>query len=564
MIDYANSELYNVDSTYKQIVITYDTGEITNSDLHFESFELEESICSEPNLHFGCCESAKLTFKVRNPFESMKNKDIVVRNILNKDNENPFQIGKYKVYSDVPSADRSHRVVTAYDKLYEIQNEDVTEWYESLFPNGDEKIPLKEFRNAFISHFGLEEEEIDLVNDSMLVMKTISGTGITGKMVISAICEINGCFGNIGRNGKFRYVYLPEKSAELYPANDLYPSDDLYPLGTNAIEFSRRRYKGSPTYEDYLVQKISKLQIRMEENDIGVTVGEGDNTYVIQDNFLVYGMSTEELTPIAENILNAIKVVEYRPCSVKAIGSPCLEVGDLIRINTKTINIDSYVLRRVLSGIQVLTDAYSATGEEKYTLVENGTSAEIRKLKAQSNVFTRTIEETRSEISKVETTLKDNYSTTTEMNLAIEKSAEGITETISKTYTTQDAFDEAVKSLQDQIDGTLGNYSGSEVPTLDNYPANEWTTDLLKDAAIGSLYFVNSEGGDYAGFTYRFEKLSDGTYQWALLKDTEVTQALKELEDLKKNLSENYSTTVEMTSAIEKSATSVKTEVSKT
>ena len=123
---------------------------------------------------------------------------------------------------------------------------------------------------------------------------------------------------------------------------------------------------------------------------------------------------------------------------------------------------------------------------------------------------------------------------------------------------------EVVGGLQDQIDGTLGNYSGTEVPTLDNYPANEWTTDLLKDAAIGSLYFVNSEGGDYAGFTYRFEKLSDGTYQWALLKDTEVTQALKELEDLKKNLSENYSTTVEMTSAIEKSATSVKTEVSKT
>ena len=424
MIDYINSDLYNQEGVYKQLVIAYDEGEITNSDLHIESFELEESLCSEQNLKFGCCESAKVSFKIRNPFDSLKEKEIVIKNILNRDTENPLQFGKYKVASDVPSSDRSYRIITAYDKMYEIQNADVTEWYENIFSaqieGAEPQITLKEFRKSFISHFGLEEEEIDLVNDSMLVMKTISGTGITGKMVISAICEINGCFGNIGRNGKFRYVYLPEKSAELYPANDLYPSDDLYPLGTNAIEFSRRRYKGSPTYEDYKVQKITQLQIRMEENDIGVVVGEGDNTYVIQDNFLVYGMSTEELTPIAENILNAIKVVEYRPCSVKAIGSPCLEVGDLIRINTKTINIDSYVLRRVLSGIQVLTDAYSATGEEKYTLVENGTSAEIRKLKAQSNVFTRTIEETRSEISKVETTLKDNYSTTTEMNLAIE------------------------------------------------------------------------------------------------------------------------------------------------
>lgn len=406
MIDYINSDLYNNDSTYKQIVMSFDEGEITNSDLHFESFELEESLCSEQILNFGSCESAKLTFKIRNPFVSLKDKVLTVKNILNRDVENPFQFGVYKVESDVPSADRSFRTVTAYDKMYEIQNADVTEWYESMFATEVEgtevKIPLKDFRNAFISHFGLEEEEISLVNDSMLISKTMSGTGITGKMVISAICEINGCFGNIGRNGKFRYVYLAEKSPEIYPSNDLYPSDELFPLGTNAIEFSRRRYKGSPTYEDFVVQKISKLQIRMEENDIGVVVGDGDNTYVIQDNFLVYGKSTEELTPIAENILNAIKVVEYRPATVNAIGSPCVEVGDLIRINTKTINIDTYVFRRVISGIQVITDSYSATGEEKYSRMENTMSAEIKRLKGKSNVLQREIEETRSTITDTE------------------------------------------------------------------------------------------------------------------------------------------------------------------
>ena len=118
MIDYINSDLYNNDSTYKQIVMSFDEGEITNSDLHFEGFELEESLCSEQILNFGSCESAKLTFKIRNPFVSLKDKVLTVKNILNRDVENPFQFGVYKVESDVPSADRSFRTVTAYDKMY--------------------------------------------------------------------------------------------------------------------------------------------------------------------------------------------------------------------------------------------------------------------------------------------------------------------------------------------------------------------------------------------------------------------------------------------------------------
>jgi hypothetical protein len=77
----------------------------------------------------------------------------------------------------------------------------------------------------------------------------------------------------------------------------------------------------------------------------------------------------------------------------------------------------------------------------------------------------------------------------------ITQSAEQIKAEVSKTYTTKSELEDSVKSLQDQIDGALGSYSGSEVPTLNNYPANEWTTTAMKDAAIGSLYFVNSEGG---------------------------------------------------------------------
>ena len=406
MIEHVNSELYNQDGIYKQIEIEYDSGVIANSDLHYERFEFEESLCAESILKFGSCEANKVTFRLRNPFASLVNKNITIKSILNKDTENPFILGFFKVYSDVPSADRSYRDITAYDSMYDIINSDVSDWYNGLFSGDATQMSLKQFRNAFISHFGLEEEETTLINDEMIVTKTIDGTGISGKMVISAICEINGCFGKIGRNGKFKYVYLPEKSAGLYPSNNLFPSSSLFTPEIDAKIISSRQYKGSPTYEDFNVQKITGIQIRMEEDDIGVSVGSSENVYVIEDNFLVYGMGEEALNSVASKILNKIDHISYRPFSVNTIGNPCVEVGDLIRVNTKTIQIDSYVLQRVLTGIQVMTDNYSANGEEKYSKEMNSLASEIQKLKGKSNVLKRTLEETISLIKDEETGLE--------------------------------------------------------------------------------------------------------------------------------------------------------------
>jgi len=169
MIDYINESLFNEDGTYKQIVIDYADGQITNSDLHYENFEIEEKLCSQESLVFGSCESGILRFRIRNPFDSLKGKELTVSEILNKDSENPFVVGKYTVDSDVPAADRSYRDVVAYDAMYKILNADVSDWYNNILPDMESKVSLREFRNAFISHFGLEEEEVNLVNDEMAV-----------------------------------------------------------------------------------------------------------------------------------------------------------------------------------------------------------------------------------------------------------------------------------------------------------------------------------------------------------------------------------------------------------
>lgn len=227
-------------------------------------------------------------------------------------------------------------------------------------------------------------------------------------------------------------------------------------------------------------------------------------------------------------------------------------------IFTFTAN-DTFVGFIVPTGKYYLYQAQVETGElaTNWNPSVNDSDKEIAEL---NSLILQTSEEIMTKVSASYAT-KDAFtgleSRVSKAETSITQTAEEIRLEASKTYSTKAELESSVQNLQDQIDGALGSYSGSEVPTLNNYPANEWTTTALKDAAIGSLYFVNSKGGDYAGFSYRWEKLSDGTYQWALLKDTEVTQALKELEDLKKNLANNYSTTAEMNAAIKVSADSI-------
>ena len=427
--------LFTDDTVDKQITIVTDDKKIniTNTELHEDKFELSESLCSEKELKFGACEASVVKFTMSNIFQSLKGKWITVK-ITPKGADAPYQIGRYKVYSDKPTADRTCRDVVAYDALYDILNVDMAVWYSSLaFP-----MTLKAFRDAFFSHFGVEQETISLVNDNMTVEKTIEITGssadgstigeaLSGKTVLSCICEINGCFGHIGRDGKFHYISLDQEMQGLYPRNDLYPADDLYPRDPHSQPIGRSFYI-SAKYEDYLVKSIDKLQINEKENDIGVIVGTGSNGYEIKGNFLVYGKGSTELREIANNVYGKIRGIVYRPFSADCKGNPCLEVGAAIRFNTKYEIVESYVLKRTLKGIQALRDAISADGEEYRTKKVNSVHEDILQLKGKSNVLERTIEETKSTITDVEKGLQSQITQNAEsitMEVTRAKGAEG-------------------------------------------------------------------------------------------------------------------------------------------
>lgn len=591
MVNYKYGDLFKKDTVDKQLSIVSDDGKIniTNTELHQEKFELTESLCSEQELTFGSCEAAMIKFTVSNTFLPMKGKWLTVRMSLDGHTDAAFQFGRYKVDSDTPTADRTCREVIAYDALYDVLTADVAAWYNTVFPSHEEQktdedgtittvtvydpVTMKQFRNSFFKHFGIEQADITLINDNMSIEKTVAvttssetssdteesstiGESMSGKEVLSCICEINGCMGHMGRDGKFHYIYLEQEIQGLYPRNDLYPADNLYPRDPKSNRIGKDLYI-TAEYEDFLVKTINKLQIREQKNDIGVIVGTGDNAYVIEDNFLVYGKGTKELKGIAKNILSKIRGIVYRPFTADCKGNPCLEVGDAVRLPTRYELIESYILKRTLKGIQALRDDLEADGEEYRTNGANGIQKSILKLKGKSNVLERTIEKTQSTITDVEKGLQSQITqTATEIRTEVKNTTDGLSSRITQNASSITAevkraqgqeveLAAAIKINEDKITAEVtraskaeGDLSGkievtatkirSEVSASltvwdtedydvthcgfgnpqDTYPASSYYSGhSFLDQNTGKFYGCEPDGG-----------ISSGKYKWTLIK----------------------------------------------
>lgn len=591
MIDFKYADLFKQNSVDIQLEIISDDGKIhiTNTEFHEEEFELTESLCSQSELTFGAVEAGSVKFKVSNIFLPMKGKWLTARMTIGGHTDQPFLIGRFKGYSDTPTADRKYREVVAYDALYDILNADVAAWYNTVFPSHEEQqidkdgnkttvtvydpVTMKQFRNSFFKHFGIEQADIVLINDNMSIEKTVAvtassetssateesstiGESMSGKEVLSCICEINGCMGHMGRDGKFHYIYLEQEIQGLYPRNDLYPSDDLFPRDPKSNRIGKDLYI-TAEYEDFLVRTINKIQIREQKNDIGVIVGTGDNAYVIEDNFVVYGKGSKELKVIAKNILSKIRGIVYRPFTADCKGNPCLEVGDAVRLPTKYELIESYILKRTLKGIQALRDDLEADGEEYRTNGANGIQKSILKLKGKSNVLERTIEKTQSTITDVEKGLQSQITqtatkirtevknTTDGLSSRITQNASRITAEVKRAQGQEVELAAAIKINEDKITAEVtraskaeGDLSGkievtatkirSEVSASltvwdtedydvthcgfgnpqDTYPASSYYSGhSFLDQNTGKFYGCEPDGG-----------ISSGKYKWTLIK----------------------------------------------
>ena len=422
-VDERLKELYKADGVIRKLYLDfYHSGEEAPfltlegvDQILGGSMKITESLSSSENLEFGSCEASQLEVRVIN----IEEKDILgarlvayqtLQGLYPSEDVYPAEdiypdgyvmpFGTYIVQSAPRQTNGRYRDLLALDQMC-LFDVDVVEWYNALpFP-----LTLREFRARLCAHIGVTEHVPDyLPNDNMLVEKTIDTAELIGRDVLIACEQINGAFGHFDRNGVLQHVVI-EPNILLYPSEYLYPSEELFPgtIPEGDTEFYDEILESylciSCRVEEYMVQPIDTVHIRQEEGDIGAIYGNGENCYIVEDNFLVYGKTAAELEHIAAGIHSMITGFKYVPYEYRGKGLPYLEVGSLVWLQRE--GTATYIMKRTLAGTSALKDDYSATGEELRG-VENNVNTEIIQLKGRSAILKKTVDEVSVAVTNLE------------------------------------------------------------------------------------------------------------------------------------------------------------------
>jgi len=510
-VNYAYENLFYKDSVEKQMIMTYSGGSITNEDILEDNFDLEETLNSSEELNFGECNSSSISFTVGYYEKTLVGKKLSAKTTPSGGTD--FSIGQYNVMSDKPDDNREFRKIIACDDLYDALKKECLSWYNTILPDNSSSVTQKQFRDSLFTFLGITQKTQTLPNDNKTIKRTISATSLPGKKILFSLCQANGCFGKINRSGLFEYVFLEKTGEGLFPSNTLYPSDNLYPKEYGmAKKYTHVYLEGGLKYEDYLVQEINKLIITNSKGDVQVTVGTGNNPYIISDNFLLFDRTDQDLLSIAQNIYDKISGRWYRPARVKSIGNPCIETGDGIRLYASNgKQIDLYVLRRKLTGVQVLFDEYEAKGLQKRANNNNSISAQLT--------------QTRQDIRRIEadyvktTTLEANYITANQIaseyatitNLNAVSLRVGNIEADYVTANQLSAVDAKFEHLNaSKID--TGSMNGSYI-SAGTLKANRLDVADFQSSDVWGGTFHSTNGFIWAsGFKYTFVPMSQADY----------------------------------------------------
>lgn len=280
------------------------------------------------------------------------------------------QMGVFKL--DKPVRVNDTRIkVTAYDRMT-LFDRNIDELVNSItYP-----ITLSDLLNKLCGYVGVVCKTPSFLNCDFQVKKNFIGDNVSGRQLLQWIAEIAGKFAVINELGELEIKW--------YETTNYVIDETCY----SEVEVS-----------DYEVKEIDKLQIQVEENDIGVVTGEGSNAYVIQNNPLLYAEHDSELRTVIDNIFNFIKGFNYYPYSITVLPNPLIKAGHIVTINTSAgKSIKAIIMSRTFNKS---CDVYEATGNENRTPNQSINSSIIA-LRGATNVLNRSIEETKSIITSVE------------------------------------------------------------------------------------------------------------------------------------------------------------------
>lgn len=339
--------------------------------------------------------------------------------ILSEKNEELFSEDLHPIFTgriDSCKHDKLNddRKIIAYDPAYTIGQIDVADWYETFFKaHENDKVTLKQARESLVEYIGLKNPISALINDSLIVEKTMTLNNSSASAILKMMCELSCVFPHFSRTGELQYIQLGNGKFDL----------------TNKYEWAASKF------EDYVTNKITGVQFTDSDNEEKQIVGEYGNMYLIQKNIFLYSAKSSTLNTVGTNILNHIKTIQFTPADLKVIvGSLSYQVGN--KITTPEGNF--YVFANQLSGPLFVEQQLIATGDREISNISgtidwlgavfNEKYAKIRKdvdmyqqiygdkLAGLESTFQQTAEQILLQVSNLET----------DVSSAIEVSAEAV------------------------------------------------------------------------------------------------------------------------------------------
>lgn len=398
-------------------------------------------------------------------------------------------------------------------------------------------------------------------NSSFVIDSNQFDSGYTCRDVIKSIAKLAVTWARIGWDNK---LYLDfDKQTETSESYNVITNDNYYELTTQKDVYGEvnRILMGS----SIVIGNSAYVEDAQSITNNGLT--ELD----IYDNPILY---TQELRNTAISSASAMLGLMYQPVEIETTGHPWLLGNELITIEDMEDNhLTTYPLDRIITyngHIRTKISSMAKTETEStysYQGVENN-EKEIKRsrveLDRQNQTLTSVMERTTNNESNI-STLTQNVSgisaNITSMSgdiISINGSISSIQGDITSLTSDlsslsgdvtdltsdlnglsvdfEDFYDneyvQTIQDLQDQIDGVIEFWTGNDVPTLNNAPANAWTTEALKQEHIGDVYIVLS--GQSQGANYRFVK--DGnTWKWLEISDSQIG-AVRELAQSAMNL----------------------------
>lgn len=491
--------------------------------------------------------ASSVTFSIYMPKVNLENKEITIFEGVKVGTEIKYiQLGIFTVTKQ--TSDGEYTSYEAYDRMYKA---DMPYFSDMTFPSTDKAI-----LNEICGKLGIS------LAANIVTTHTINDKpqGYTYREIIGYMAMLQGSNAVINANGNLELRWYKDSGYVL----------DGHKYYQQGVTFT--------TSKDFIIQKLTCNNTKSGSTEQSeITSGDGVTGLTFANPFMTQA--------ILDEIYKKIGGFTFRPLTVKFVGDYRLEVGDIITVNKGGIDYKVPIMQITHECDGGLMDTVTSIGKSD---TENTSVASGPVTKQMERYYADLITVNKALINKLDVdTAKITYAqidfanvTTQVVGTSIIKdgavtnekvqslsaskltagtidaskitvtnlNADNITvgringkligtgsvdlDKLAQEVPTKEYLDKVQEELQGQIDGNIETFTKTEIPTLNNEPAVNWTDNATKNKHIGDICYVINPASSADGYSYRFA--NTGTeqapvYEWVLIKDSDVTKALQDI-----------------------------------